>query len=195
MCEIISATTMAYISIASAAVSVYATQQSAKAQRGAIKAQQESEREEVHARAEEELGQRIRQSRERRARARVAAGESGALGASFAASLNQSLSDQDYNAALVSKNAAFAQRGIDDRANVALSQIRDPSALEAGLQIASAGLAGYQTGLGIENLRSTADAGRVAVDMVDASGNLAQSVDAGTAAADLASSMPPPGYA
>lgn len=154
MCEIISATTMMYISIASAAVSAYATHESAKAQRGAIKAQQENEREEVAAKAEEELGQRIRQSRERRARARVAAGESGALGASFAASINQSLADQDYDAAIVSKNAAFAQRGIDDRANVALSQIRDPSALEAGLQIATAGIAGYQTGLGIENLRS-----------------------------------------
>lgn len=184
MCEIISATTMAYISIASAAVSVYATQQSAKAQRGAIKAQQENEREEVHAKAEEELGQRIRQARERRARARVAAGESGALGASFAASINQSLADTDYDAAIVSKNAAFAQRGIDDRANVALSQIRDPSALEAGLQIASAGISGYQAGLGIENLRSAADSGRIAVDMVDASGNLAESVSEGTSLAD-----------
>lgn len=195
MCEPISATTMAYISIASAAVGVYAQQQTAKAQRGAIKAQQENEREEVGAKAEEELGQRIRQSRERRARARVAAGESGALGASFAASINQSLSDQDYNAAVISKNAAFAQRGIDDRANVALSQIRDPSALEAGLQIATAGINGYRTGLGIENLQSAADSGRVAVDMVDSAGNLADSVDAGTAAADAASSMPLPGYA
>lgn len=193
MCEPISATTMAYISIASAAVGVYAQHQTAKAQRGAIKAQQESEREEVHAKAEEDLGQRIRQSRERRARARVAAGESGALGASFAASLNQSLSDQDYDAALVSKNSAFAQRGIDDRANVALSQIRDPSALEAGLQIATAGINGYRTGLGIEALQSTADAGRVATDMTDAAGNLTQSVDIGTAIADAPPL--PPGYA
>ncbi len=156
MCEPISATTMAYLAIASSAVSVYATQQSAKAQRQAINAQADAEREEVHAQAEEELGQRIRASRERRGRARVAAGESGALGASFAASINQSLMDQDYDAALVAKRSAFAQRGIDDRANTALSQIRDPSALEAGLQIASAGISGYHTGLGIENLQSAA---------------------------------------
>lgn len=159
MCEIISATTMAYMAIASSAVSVYAQTQTAKAQRNAIKSQQSREREEVHEKAEEELGQRIRESRERRARARVAAGESGALGASFAASINQSLADTDYDAALVSKNSAFAQRGIDDKANVALSQIRSPSALEAGLQIATAGMSGYRTGLGIEGLRDAAPKG------------------------------------
>lgn len=187
MCEIITATTMAYISIASAAVGVYAQHQTAKAQRDAIKVQQEHEREETYESAEEELGQRIRESRERRARARVAAGESGALGASFAASINQSLMDQDYDAALVSKKAAFTMRGIDDRAATALSQIRDPSALEAGLQIATAGINGYRTGLGIENLRNAAPKAAGAV--------VAPSLDQGTAAADAALNPPPVSYA
>ncbi len=154
MCEIISATTLMYISIASSAVSLYAQQQTAKAQSEQIGVQQEHEREEVAEAAEEELGQRIRASRERRARARVAAGESGALGASFAASINQSLTDENMDAALIAKKSAFTQRGIDDRANTALSQIRSPSALEAGLQIATAGISGYQTGLGIEKLQT-----------------------------------------
>jgi hypothetical protein len=142
------------ISIASAAVGTYAQHESAKAQADAIGVQQEHEREEIAEVAEEELGERMRANRERRARARVAGGESGALGASYAASLNQSIVDQNMEAAKVSKQAAFAQRGVDDRANMALSQIRDPSALEAGLQIAGAGLSGYQTGLGIESLMS-----------------------------------------
>lgn len=154
MCEPVSATTLAYLSIASAAVGVYAQHQTAKAQRDAIAVQSENEREEIHAQAEEELGQRIRASRERRARERVAAGESGALGASFAASINQSIADQDMDAALLAKRSAFLQRGVDDRAGVALSQIRDPSALEAGLQIATAGISGYRTGLGINQLRT-----------------------------------------
>ena len=154
MCEIITATTLMYISIASSAVGIYAQTQTAKAQAEQIGVQQEHEREEVAEAAEEELGQRIRASRERRARARVAAGESGALGASFAASINQSLTDENMDAALISKKAAFTQRGIDDRANTALSQIRSPSALEAGLQIATAGISGYQTGLGIEKLQT-----------------------------------------
>lgn len=156
MCEPISATTMMYLSLATTAVSIYAQSETAKAQSAQIKTQQEHEREEVAEAAEEELGQRIRASRERRARARVAAGESGALGNSFAASINQSLSDENMDAALVSKKAAFSQRGIDDRANTALSQIRSPSALEAGLQIAGAGVSGYRTGLGIESLQSAA---------------------------------------
>lgn len=146
MCEPISATTMMYLSIASAAVGVYAQHQTAKAQSDAIKVQQEHEREEAHEAATEDMGQRIRAHREARARARTAAGESGALGNSFAAMMNQSLADQSMDAALVSKQAAFTQRGIDDRASTALAGIRSPSALEAGLQIATAGAQGYMAG-------------------------------------------------
>lgn len=150
MCE--PTTIMMTLAIASTAVSVYAQHQTAKAQADAIKVQQEHERQEATEVAEEELGQRIRAAREARERARTAAGESGALGASFAASINQALQDQDMDAALTQKQVAFAQRGIDDRANTALAGIRSPSALEAGLQIASAGAQGYTAGLQIEKL-------------------------------------------
>ena len=87
MCEPVSATTMMYLSIASAAVGVYAQQQTAKAQTKAIRSPQENEREEAHESAEEQLGQRIREQREARARARVAAGESGAVGIFFDAAI------------------------------------------------------------------------------------------------------------
>lgn len=193
MCEPVAALTA--LSIATAGVGVYAQQQSASAQRAAIRQQQDNEREEAVDQAEEELGQRIRDARERRARARVAAGESGALGASFAASLNQSLADSDYDAALVAKNSAFAQRGIDDRANVALSQIRDPSALEAGLQIATAGINGYRTGLGIQSLKEATSAGRSTIPLVTSSGSVTSGVDRGTAAADAALTPPRGNYA
>jgi len=153
MCDPVSA--MVVISVASAGVGLYAQRETAKAQSAAIGVQAEHEREEISDAAEEELGQRIRASRERRGRARVAAGESGALGASFAASINQSLSDQDYDAALIAKKSAMSQRGVEDRANTALAAIRSPSALEAGLTIATAGISGYQTGLGIEKLRTS----------------------------------------
>jgi len=159
MCEPISATAMMWISIGTAAVSTYAQHETAKAQADAIGVQQENERTEAHDIAEEELGDRVKVAREKRARARVAAGESGALGASFAAQINQSLADQDQDAALISKNLAFAQRGIDDRANTSLSGIRDPSALEAGLNIAGAGISGYNQGLGLEARRAKAASG------------------------------------
>lgn len=150
MCDVITPTVLAYMAIASSAVGIYATTQTAKAQAEAIGVQQENERSEAVDVAEEELGQRIREGREKRARARVAAGESGALGASFAASINQSLADENMDAALVQKNVAFTQRGIDDRANTALAGIRSPSALEAGLKIATAGVQGYNTGLSLQ---------------------------------------------
>lgn len=148
---------MAGVSVAASGVGIYAQGQAAQAQSDQIQSQADNEREEIGEAAEEELGQRIRASRERRARSRVAAGESGALGASFAASINQSLSDSNMDAALINKQVGFAKRGVTDRANSALSQIRSPSALEAGLQIAGAGLSGYQTGLGLEELKIAKD--------------------------------------
>lgn len=153
MCGIVSATTMAYLSIASAAVGLYATHETAVAQTHQLALQQKNERQAATDAATEQLGQRVRASRESRARALVAGGESGALGQSFAVSLNQSLQDQDYTAALVQKNLANQQRAIDDRANTARSQIRDPSALEAGLTLANAGISGYNTGLSLEAAR------------------------------------------
>lgn len=154
MCE--PTTIMVGLSIATAAVSTYAQRETAKAQRDAINQQAEHEREEVYESAEEELGQRIKAQRERRARARTAAGESGAMGNSFAAQINQMISDQGMEAALVAKNAAFAQRGVDDRSNTALAGIRSPSALEAGLQIATAGASGYSAGLSLKGRMSAA---------------------------------------
>lgn len=145
--------TMTVLAVASAASSAYAQHQTAKAQADAIGVQQENERQETLERNEEDLGQRVRVAREARGRARVAAGESGALGASFAASMNQSLQDQDNQAALVQKNVAFTHRATDDRANTALASIRSPSALEAGLNIASAGVQGYNSGLSLKAKR------------------------------------------
>jgi len=159
MCEVVSATTMMYMAIASSAVSVYAQKQTADAQSKAIGVQAENERKEVGAKAEEQLGVRIREAREKRARARVAAGESGAMGQSFAAAMNQSLQDQDMDAALISKNLSFAQSGIADRANSSLAGIRSPSALEAGLSIAGAGMSGYSAGSAAEARRATAAEG------------------------------------
>ncbi len=159
MCGPIAPAAMAWISIASTAVSTYATMETSKAQSEQIGVQQENERREAKEVAEEELGVRVKEAREKRSRARVAAGESGALGASFAAQINQSLADQDIMAAKIAKGAAFAQRGIDDRAATALANARGPSSLEAGLSIAGAGFSGYSQGLSLEARRKAAAEG------------------------------------
>lgn len=156
MCDPVTMTTLA---VASTGISLYAQHESAEAQADAIEAQEANEREEARERAEEEIGQRVRQAREARARALVAAGESGAMGQSFAVAMNQALQDQDMDTALVSKNLAHQQRAISDKANTARSQIRDPSAIEAGLQLATAGVSGYNTGLSLEARRKARTSG------------------------------------
>ena len=150
MCDPVTATVLA---IATTGVSIYAQNEAADAQRDAINAQAESERREALESAEEELGQRVRAACEQRARMRVAAGEAGALGQSFAASINQSLQDQDNDAALVAKNVAFSQRAADDRRNTELSQVRHVSSVEAGLAIATAGVGGVRTGKRLRDVR------------------------------------------
>ena len=138
------------LSLVMAGINTYAQAETAKAQGEAAANQAATERQETVERNEEELGQRIRAARESRARALVAAGESGGMGASFAAMINQSLADQDMDVALVQKNITFSQRATDDRLDSALSGIRSPSALTAGLSIASAGVQGFSAGLSLE---------------------------------------------
>lgn len=145
MCDPVTAT-VAALSVATTGVSLYAQHESAKAQSDLMQSQADTQREEAKDAAEEELGQRVRAARESRARARVAAGESGAQGASFAAQINQSLSDQNADAAIVAKNALSQQRAINDNLNVAESKIKRVSALEAGLQIANSGVQGISAG-------------------------------------------------
>ena len=163
MCEPISASAMTYISLASAAVSTYAQMETSKAQAEQIGVQQENERREAHEIAEEELGVRVKEAREKRSRARVAAGESGALGASFAAQINQSLQDQDETAAKVAKGVEFAHRGIDDRAASALASTRGPSSLEAGLNIAGAGASAFNAGIAARRKQQAAATGPIRV--------------------------------
>lgn len=131
------------------ALKIHTGNQAAEAQRKALKIQAEGEKAEALAASEEALGVRMRELREQRARARVAAGESGAMGASFAASMNQSLQQQNMDAALASKNVAFQHRAIDERLMVARSQLRKVTGLQAALQIGGAGAQGYFMGGGM----------------------------------------------
>lgn len=137
--------TMATLAIATTGYSVYQTNQSAKAQFAAQRQQAEHALEEQQTRSEEELGARMKEYRKTRARARVAGGESGAQGQSFAVSLNQLIQDQDADIALAHKNLALGQRStLTDLASAGAS-VRTVSGLEAGLQIATAGAGAYSS--------------------------------------------------
>lgn len=145
--------------LATTAVSLYAQNEQGKAQAERIGVQAEHEREEAGDAATEKLGVLVRESREKRSRARVAAGESGALGASFAASMNQSLDDFETDAALISKNLAFSDRSVTDRETSALANTRGVSALEAGLSIAGAGVGAYNKSIGLAARRKSSATG------------------------------------
>jgi hypothetical protein len=142
---------MSALSLASTGMAM-ASQSKAAAQANEYNAETAAmEREEANARAEETLGETIREQRAARSRAYVAAGESGAMGASLMASMNQSIQDQDMDAALASKNVAFSNRATDR--NLAANWRHGPSGVESGLQLATAGVSGYSTGLGIDRLK------------------------------------------
>jgi hypothetical protein len=129
--------------MAIAGIQVYSTNQAAKATFKAQNEQATSALEERTDAAEEELGQRMKEFRKARARARVAGGESGAQGQSFAVSLNQSVQDQNIEAGIVNKNLVLGQRKILTDLNVANASVRTVSGLEAGLQIGGAGLSAF----------------------------------------------------
>ena len=140
MCDPVTLTTLA---IATTGYSIYQTNEAAKNQFQAQQQRTEAALEEQATQATEEIGARMKEYRKVRARARVAGGESGAQGQSFAVGLNQMLQDQDEDVALVSKNLSLGSRStILDLAS-ANASVRTVSGLEAGLQIGAAGASAY----------------------------------------------------
>ncbi len=142
MCE---PTTLAALAIASTGFSIYTQNQAARQQFRAQRQQAEAAMEEQQAAAEIELGARLKEFRKQRARARVAGGESGAQGQSYAVALNQSIQDQDEIAGIINKNLALGQRSTLLDLASANAATRTVSGLEAGLQIATAGTAAYSS--------------------------------------------------
>lgn len=150
MCDPVS---IAALAAASAGVSAYATNQQGKAQQAALDQSAVVQKEEAQAIAEEQLGDRVRAAREQRSRARVAQGETGLSGQSFALTLNQSIQDQNQDSAKAAKNLAMQERGIEAGLAANKASVRKVSALEAGLSIASAGVSGYQAGGALQSAR------------------------------------------
>lgn len=148
-------TALVSLTVASAAASTYAQQQSADAQAKAASQQAQNKAEESAAAAAEKLGARVREGRRARGRAIVAAGEANVGGNSFSAVLQNSLMQQDMDAALIQQNAAFQGRAIQGELKSAIASTNAPTALSAGLNIAGAGVSGYASGLQIENAKKT----------------------------------------
>lgn len=134
------------LSSASAAYSVDAQNESAKAQQRALDIQAQQQAEETAVVRDEEIGQRVAEARRAAARRLVAAGEAGVGGQSTNLTVLNDFGAANQDAAKVAKQAAFTTRSNENSYRAALSSITRTNAFGAGLQIANAGVSGAQSG-------------------------------------------------
>ena len=123
----------AYTAVAASAVSAYGDYQSGKAQNSALEDQAQTQADEAASARDQEIGERVKQSRRERARIRVSAGESGISGQSFEAQLKNSLGAENQDIAVAQKQGGFTERAIKNDLKVNRSRF---SGVNAGLQIA-----------------------------------------------------------
>ncbi len=151
MCE--PTTIMLAISLASGVASAIGTRRTAKNQMEALAEQRDAQNEEIAGKAGREMGERVKQGRAEQARLRVAGGEAGIDGQSFAANMMDVAFQQDFDLAAIEKDAEYAQRASGARYKSGLAGVKNPGVLESGLQIAKAGASGYASGLQIKKAR------------------------------------------
>ena len=145
--------TMSIAMGASKGLQIWGQRQMTKAQFGTLAAQRAAQNEEISGKAGREMGERVKQGRAERARLRVAGGEAGITGNSFAASLMDAAFQQSDDVSAISKDADYAQRASEARFQSSLATVKNPGFLENTLQIATASAGGYATGLQIKKAR------------------------------------------
>jgi hypothetical protein len=148
MCE--PTTIMAGLAVASTAMGVLGQNAAADAQLSGLETQRRNQAEELQTQADQNAGERVKQARRERARMRVAAGEAGAGGQSFEASLANSFGQQNHDLAAIARQSHFNDRASQASYASNVAGVNKPNALTAGLQIAGAGYGGYSQGLQME---------------------------------------------
>lgn len=136
---------LAIASAVGAMSGVAAQKAQGKAQRRSLEEQRRVQAEELSQQAEEQIGTRIRAARRERARATVAAGESGIGGNSFTAQLQDSLTQQGMDTAIIAKNLRIKDRASQANFTGAVNQTANPGPLD----FLSAGISGASSGLQI----------------------------------------------
>ena len=145
--------TMAAVMGTTKALQIYGQRQATKAQFGALANQRRAQNEEIAGKAGREQGERIKQGRAERSRLRVAGGEAGIAGNSFAASLMDVAFQQNEDVSAIGQDARFAQRASEAQFKSGLASVKNPGFLENTLSIAAASAGGYATGLQIKTAR------------------------------------------
>jgi hypothetical protein len=160
VCEpVAAAIAVAVTTVASTTANVIAQTKSAKAQTKAINEQRAVVREETRQEATGQLFDQRRATRREQASIRTAGGEAG-LSLSSGGSIENLLLDSAMQMELANDrtiaNMESRHRADEAQANSMLSRIQKPTALGAGLQIASAAASGWS---GIENAKIRRDQG------------------------------------
>ena len=174
MCDPVTAAIVVGVSsVASTAANVVAQTKTANAQTAAINAQRAVNREETRQQASAELFDRMRAGRREQASVRAAGGEAG-LSLSSGGSIEALLLDSAMQTEMANDrtlaNMESRHRANEADANSMLSRIQKPTALGAGLQIASAA-AGAWSGVESAKIRtqpSDIDLGFTTMSDVDA---------------------------
>lgn len=137
---------MAVVSVASTTASIYQSNKAAAAQMKAVAQQRKYQAEEIRAKSEVEIGDRLKATRAAAARARVSAGEAGVAGQSTDMVLQDIFGQSNQDLAIIQQQAFFSDRASESATNSAYASIDTVSGLEAATQIAGAGVNGYQRG-------------------------------------------------
>ena len=149
---------MTVAAVASTAVSLVGTMQSAEAQQDAIRSQQESAATQVAKQEQAQTNDRLRAARQEDSRIRVAAGEAGlSLGSqSIETMLMNNQMQTGLGSERIGLNADMQQENVSAEANAALARTATPSALSAGLQLGLSGFQGYKAGQNLQLQKSLA---------------------------------------
>ena len=141
MCEIVTATTLAYAALGISAVGAGASIMESRQQTKDAEDTAQNQAEEFATERDQKLGERIKEARRERARIRVGAGESGVAGASFEAQLKNSFGQENQDIAVIKKQGGFTQRSINTNAKSNSGRF---GGLQAGLQIAGGAISAKQ---------------------------------------------------
>lgn len=153
MCE--PTTIMMGLGIASAVAGGVGQARVASNARSMARSQHAMQTEEINAQSAVQASERSKAARAERARFSVAAGEAGVSGVSVNDAMFDMFLQEDLDLGLLAKDKQFALRASDGRRDSIIASNRGPSGLELGLGIASAGYAGYSSGLQIKQQRNS----------------------------------------
>jgi hypothetical protein len=148
---------MVVLSVASSGASIVSQMRAAKAQNAAITQTLERTETDTRGQATAQVNERLRESRREQGRIKVAAGEAGLqLTGSVQSLLNDSVMQTTLANERTVGNARRNLEGARAEANSAYSRVESPSALGAGLQLATAAMQGYSAGKSLQITRAQA---------------------------------------